>query len=65
MRSRRPPEILRKSHAHSAGKGRAKAKEALKRELETETSVEERDAALDDDTQAQHPTLDDKQTGRD
>ena len=50
MPRRRPPEILRKSHAHSAGKGRAKAKAALKREIETENRVEERDAAHEDDT---------------
>jgi hypothetical protein len=58
MRSRRPPEILRKSHAHTAGKGRAKAKTALKREIEIETDVAERDALQDDDAHA--PRRDDK-----
>jgi hypothetical protein len=52
MRSRRPPEILRKSHAHGAGKGRAKGKAALKREIEIETDVAERDAPPDDDAHA-------------
>jgi hypothetical protein len=57
---------LRKSHAHGAGKERAKAKAALKRDLETETGVEERDAGLDDDAQApRRPLPDDKQGGRD
>jgi hypothetical protein len=59
MRSRRPPEILRKSHAHGAGKERAKAKAALKRHLETETGVEETEVAPDDDTQS--PRRGDKQ----
>ena len=52
MPGRRPPDILRKSHAHAGRKERAKGKAALKRELETESGVEERDAPLDDDTEA-------------
>ena len=52
MPGRRPPDILRKSHAHVGRKERAKGRAALKRELETETGIEERDAALEDDKQA-------------
>jgi hypothetical protein len=33
MASRRPPDILRKSHAHSAGKVRASDKRDLERSL--------------------------------
>jgi hypothetical protein len=64
MRSRRPPDILRKSHAHGGGKGRAKAKRALERELEAETDVEKRNAALEDDTEASRRGHD-KRRGRD
>ena len=49
MPGRRPPDILRKSHAHAGRKERAKGKAALKRELETETEIEEHGAALEDD----------------
>jgi hypothetical protein len=63
MGSRRPPEILRKSHAHVAGKARAKAKAALKEELESETDVEERGGGLADNEEA--PPRDDKHPGRD
>jgi hypothetical protein len=66
MARRRPPEILRKSHAHGAGKARAKAKAALKRDLETATEVEDADATRGDDTLAPRPPLpDDKPGGRD
>ena len=64
MRGRRPPDILKKSHAHGSGKARAKGKAALKRELETETGVEERDATLKDDKQAPR-LMDDKAESRD
>jgi hypothetical protein len=64
MRSRRPPEILKKSHAHGAGKERAKAKAALKRDLETATGVEESDPAPDDDAQTS-PARNDKRGRRD
>ena len=64
MRSRRPPEILRKSHAHGAGKERAKAKAALKRDVQTEADVEEREGGLDDDTQTS-PARNDKRGRRD
>jgi hypothetical protein len=64
MRSRRPPEILRKSHAHGGGKARAKAKAALKREIESETDVAKGDAPSDDDAQAPR-SGNDKRRGRD
>ena len=64
MPGRRPPDILRKSHAHAGRKERAKGKAALKRELETETEIEEHGAPLTDDTDAPRREHD-KREGRD
>lgn len=65
MRSRRPPDILRKSHAHSSGKGRAKAKRALERELEAEEEASDTNGPDEDGERKAARRVDDKRRGRD